>query len=213
MKLLWLSVGMVLASSPMMTPVVMAQVPTAAITEVPSSQVRISRSAVPIPKITSQPEAPQPATLDDAESAFAGTSTPSVSPISTSATAKPEAINIQDVRGLIAACQQVIEGEAGKPYNPIAYGQCFGYVRGVVESYLIQRKISGKGNICLPRNGTWLQYIKVFLRWADANPAMEQKLAWHGLVNSLSTAFPCRGPGTSNLPAKPGELPTHNRTR
>lgn len=199
----------------------LAQIPTAAITEVPSSQVRI-RPGIPQPLPQQRVEnvpVQTPDTLPDAsinnaaEQAFSGNAAAFTNSASEAAVSSDESINIGTVRGLQEACKHVIAGEEKKAHNPTAYGQCFGYVRGVIESYMIQRKVTGKGGICLPNNGTWLQYIKVFLRWSDANPAMEHKLAWHGLVASLSTAFPCRGLPTSPLPEKPSAPPAKLRNR
>jgi len=101
--------------------------------------------------------------------------------------------NITKVAGLAEACRHVvIESEGREEVDWNGYGQCFGYFRGVKDSYDIQVAYTGKrGNICIPKGVTWLQIIEAFLKWSDARPEKRHEKSWVGLVNALSNKFPC----------------------
>jgi len=101
--------------------------------------------------------------------------------------------DISSVGGLTLACQNILDAEAGKKYDDRSYGLCFGYIRGVKNSYDIRRKAGAGagGNICAPSNITWLAYIKSFVNWSRKNPKMQNKMAWTGVVKSLSETYPC----------------------
>lgn len=103
----------------------------------------------------------------------------------------PKNINISSVKGLAEACQHVIFAQTGRAYNERAYGLCFGYMRGVKNSYDIQKKVSGKGKICFPPNVSWLQIIKVYLKWVDKHPEKLHRIAWEGVISSMRSAFAC----------------------
>ena len=104
----------------------------------------------------------------------------------------PKNINISSVKGLAEACQHVIFAQTGRAYDERSYGLCFGYMRGVKNSYDIQRAVSKRGKICFPRNVTWLQIIKVYLKWVDSHPENLHNIAWEGTVQSMRSAFPCK---------------------
>lgn len=99
--------------------------------------------------------------------------------------------DISTVGGLYDTCQQVIKAELEKEYDKKAYGLCFGYFRGVKNSYDIKQLAGEKGNICTPPKSTWLDYIKEFLKWVKRNPQNINIIAWTGVINSLSEAYPC----------------------
>ncbi len=104
---------------------------------------------------------------------------------------KAKPANISSVRGLAEACRNVILAQNGRAYDERSYGLCYGYMRGVKNSYDIQYKITKKGRICFPSNVTWLQIIKVYLKWVDRHPEKLHKIAWDGVVKSMKTSFPC----------------------
>ncbi len=103
----------------------------------------------------------------------------------------PAMPNITTVALLEHACKQVELAEDGKEINEAAYGLCFGYIRGVKNSYDVQQKNGVKGKICTPPNATWRQLIVSFLRWAKRTPQQHSALAWVGLINAWAADYPC----------------------
>ena len=104
---------------------------------------------------------------------------------------KAKAANISSVRGLAQACRHVILAQNGRAYDERSYGLCYGYIRGIKNSYDIQYKVTKKGQICFPKNVTWLQIIKVYLKWADQHPEAHHRIAWEGTVKAMKASFPC----------------------
>lgn len=101
--------------------------------------------------------------------------------------------DIGTVQGVYDACKNVIAEQDGKKeYDKNGYGLCFGYIRGVKDSYDMRQLAGAKGNICPPEGTTWLELIKIFVKWADDNPKELHNTAWTGVVLSWSKAFPCK---------------------
>jgi hypothetical protein len=101
--------------------------------------------------------------------------------------------NIGTVEGLYSACQNVVWQQNEDVYDERGYGLCFGYVRGVKNTYDVQRLAAGsnfKGNICYP-NASWLEIIKVYIAWVDKNPKALSKNAWVGFVAAMKDAYSC----------------------
>jgi len=99
--------------------------------------------------------------------------------------------NISKVSGLADACKNVIMAQNGKRYNELGYGLCFGYIRGIKNYYDISKGTSGYGKICFPKEVTWLQIIKVYLKWTDEHPEKLHKTAWEGVIYSMTAVFNC----------------------
>jgi len=99
--------------------------------------------------------------------------------------------NISKISGLADACKNVILAQNGSRYNDLGYGLCFGYIRGVKNYYDISKGTSGYGKICFPKSVTWLQIIKVYMKWVDEHPEKLHKTAWEGVIYSMTSAFNC----------------------
>ncbi len=115
-------------------------------------------------------------------------------------------IRIATIEGLASACLHVLKAQGDdthplphylqnqwpKQVNERAYGLCYGYIRGVKNTYDVQTKVRGrKGNICPPKTATWLDMIEAFMRFAHQNPQMRKMLAWTGLTRALAQTYPC----------------------
>ena len=102
--------------------------------------------------------------------------------------------NLRTANGLLDACKNVIAEEAGEEFDWNGHGQCFGYFRGVKDSYDIQNMTSKRtGKICVPKSATWLQLIKIFVKWTDDHPEKLNDFAWTGVVLSMSSVYKCAG--------------------
>jgi len=93
--------------------------------------------------------------------------------------------------GLYQVCDNIIMAEENKPYDERAYGLCFGYFRGVKDSYEVRAKTGARGNICTTKTSTWLDYIKAFMQWFKRHPEEARNLAWTAVINSMSETWPC----------------------
>ena len=110
---------------------------------------------------------------------------------------KPKPIDITYTSGLAEACNHVIYAEQGKPYDAQAYGLCFGYIRGVKNSYDMKLRFGEKGKICFPDRVSWIALINRFQQWAARSPGMQKSLAWVGVITAFGEGYPCRNKGSS----------------
>ena len=90
--------------------------------------------------------------------------------------------------------------------NQATAGVCFGYLSAVAD---LSHLLEGTGcagpepafgpncrhtlNICVPKSATINQALAVFLTYARSHPAHWHEAGWPHFLNSLVTAFPCKG--------------------
>jgi hypothetical protein len=74
-------------------------------------------------------------------------------------------------------------------------GMCLDYLSGMLDMHSLMsdpRIGNGRAQFCLPEKGiSNEQAIKVFLKWADDNPAELHKSARISVLRALREAFPC----------------------
>ena len=102
--------------------------------------------------------------------------------------------NISTIKGLADACQNVVNKQNNQQFDEMGYGLCFGYMRGIKNTYDAQRIAAGRnhnGSICYPDGVTWLQLINVYLKWSEDHPEVHNESAWSGTVFAMKKAFPC----------------------
>jgi hypothetical protein len=81
--------------------------------------------------------------------------------------------------------------ERGEAYDLRGYGLCEGYMRGVKNTYDMQHHFGSEGKLCFPKDITWLDLIRTFLRWSEIRRAEREQLAWVSLITAFSRAYPC----------------------
>jgi hypothetical protein len=69
---------------------------------------------------------------------------------------------------------------------------CLGYFMGLGDSIALDNGDTYRA--CLPKNWTPEQLVRVFVRWADANPNLLHEPRLVGAVSALTEAFPCKKP-------------------
>ena len=90
--------------------------------------------------------------------------------------------------------------------NQASAGVCFGYLSAVADLSHLLEGTSCAGpepafgpncrhtlNICAPKSATINQALAVFLTYARSHPAQWHEAGWPHFLNSLATAFPCKG--------------------
>lgn len=98
---------------------------------------------------------------------------------------------MNQTKGLIEACQQVLAAERGDAYDLRGYGLCEGYMRGVKNTYDMQQQFGSEGRLCFPSDITWIDLIRTFMRWSEIRRAERNQLAWVSLITAFSRAYPC----------------------
>src|SRR5215510_6708684 len=80
------------------------------------------------------------------------------------------------------------------------FGQCVGYVSGVLEFHAIVRGVDPEAALfCLPARGISIsEVIKLVTKYADEHPEDRQKSINAYLLGILITAFPCGEEPASN---------------
>src|SRR5262249_14507443 len=72
----------------------------------------------------------------------------------------------------------------------ISSAHCLGYIQGVMEAHESLRTLLNGGLFCVPVRGTWDQFRKIFMKYADEHPETLHRDAVYILVRSLETTFP-----------------------
>lgn len=98
---------------------------------------------------------------------------------------------IHSIAGLRAACEEVVKEQAGREYDPRGYGICYGYIKGVKDSYDLVSRAQGTGNICFAYNSSYWDLIQSVVRWSLNNPDMDDMIAWTGVVTAWSGDYGC----------------------
>jgi hypothetical protein len=68
---------------------------------------------------------------------------------------------------------------------------CVSYIRGFIDSHILEMGDSPPKGYCPPEDVTYDQYSQVFIKYLEDHPEELHKVASKLLYNSLIKAFPC----------------------
>lgn len=84
----------------------------------------------------------------------------------------------------VAASQRNLSG--------FSSGNCMGFIVGIMHmNELFFSSLPVSKRMCPPDAVSGMQAVRVFLKWADANPEQHHQPGVIGVQESLKTAFPC----------------------
>ena len=71
--------------------------------------------------------------------------------------------------------------------------ECGSYLGGMVDMNAMFQGVGGsRGFFCFPERGiSWEQQIRVFIKWAEANPEKLHESRRLGVIIAFAEAFPC----------------------
>jgi hypothetical protein len=70
-------------------------------------------------------------------------------------------------------------------------GRCYGYIQGFMNAFTAWAQSGPAQDMCIPKEVTLQQLAKVFLKYANDNPAKLHEKADSALVRAFSDAWPC----------------------
>jgi hypothetical protein len=70
--------------------------------------------------------------------------------------------------------------------------ECVSYISGISDMNAVFSGLTGASLFCFPKEGlSQEQQVRVFIKWAEANPELLHESRRSGVVSAFMEAFPC----------------------